>query len=298
MYKKDGGYIKIDECPMVIEPIFNLMPKLLDEIKKDEILSKKLFRIDFLSGMNQEVLVSLIYHKRIDKKWEERAKKLFEKLNIDIVGRSRGVKIVISKDYIYEKLPIKDKIYTYIHHEGSFTQPNPFVNKKMIEWALENSKDFKGDLLELYCGSGNFTLPLSQNFNKVLATEISKLSIKAAKRAKELNGVKNLEFLRMSSEEFSEALEKKREFNRLKDIDLDSYNFTTLFVDPPRCGLDKDIIKIAKRFKNIIYISCNPETLLRDLEELKKDFHIEKLAFFDQFPYTPHLESGVILTKH
>jgi tRNA (uracil-5-)-methyltransferase len=99
----------------------------------------------------------------------------------------------------------------------------------------------------------------------------------------------------MSSEEFVEARNKVRKFTRLKDIDLDSYNFSTIFLDPPRAGLDNTTTLLSQDFENIIYISCNPETLHRDLEELIKTHTIEKFALFDQFAYSNHIESGVIL---
>lgn len=167
----------------------------------------------------------------------------------------------------------------------------------MIEWVLKNTPSSSKDLCELYCGGGNFTIPLSKKFNKVLATEISKTSIKSALRNCTLNNISNIEFVRMSSEELTEALEEKRAFNRLKNIDLKSYDFDTIFMDPPRSGLDDNTRALAKKFENIIYISCNPETLHRDLEELTKTHKIVKFALFDQFAYTKHIESGVILKK-
>ncbi|WP_281950676.1 tRNA (uridine(54)-C5)-methyltransferase TrmA [Nitrosophilus kaiyonis] len=299
MYGFDKKLIKIDECPIMLKPIFNLMPKLIEKIKKDEVLSYKLFRVDFLSSLNNQTLVSLIYHKPIDEIWEKSAKKLEDLFDIFIIGRSKGVKRVLSQDFIIEKLKILDKKYLYKQIEGSFTQPNPYINQKMITWAKKNSKNFYGDLLELYCGNGNFTLPLSENFDKVLATEVSKSSIKAAKENIKLNSIKNIKFARLSSEEFVEAFYQKREFRRLKEqeIDLKKYNFSTVFVDPPRAGLDDTTRELVKEFENIIYISCNPITLKRDLKELIKTYKIKKFAFFDQFPYTPHLECGVILSK-
>jgi len=193
-----------------------------------------------------------------------------------------------------------------VYQEGSFTQPNTKANIKMITWVLDNITH-GGDLCELYCGAGNFTIPLSKKFDKVLATEISKTSIRAAIQNCELNNVSNIVFIRMSSEEFVEALNDKREFRRLKDISLDDYSFknqpkkkketTTIFVDPPRAGLDNTTRELVKRFDQIIYISCNPETLHRDLEELNKTHKIKHFALFDQFAYTNHIESGVILNK-
>ena len=68
-------------------------------------------------------------------------------------------------------------------------------------------------------------------------------------------------------------------------------------MDPPRSGLDDTTRALAKNFSNIIYISCNPETLHRDLKELTKSHEIVRFALFDQFAYTNHIESGIILNK-
>ena len=144
---------------------------------------------------------------------------------------------------------------------------------------------------------GNFTIPLSKYFDRVLATEISKGSIHAANENCALNNIKNISFIRLSSEEMTQALNKSRRFTRLKEIDLDSYNFSTVLVDPPRAGLDSDTITLISEIKNIIYISCNPETLARDLESLTRSHNIEESAIFDQFPHTHHIESGVFLVK-
>jgi len=144
---------------------------------------------------------------------------------------------------------------------------------------------------------GNFTCVLAKNFNRVLATEISKISVRSAQYNFEANGIDNVTIVRMSSEEFTEALNGVRPFRRLKDIDLDSYNFSTIFVDPPRAGLDDATVALVKRFDNIIYVSCNPTTLKANLEAISDTHRIESFAVFDQFPYTHHLESGVFLTK-
>jgi tRNA (uracil-5-)-methyltransferase len=168
----------------------------------------------------------------------------------------------------------------------------------MIEWAIKQAKKVQGgDFVESYCGLGNFTLPLSKYFDRVLATEISKRSIYAAKENCILNDVTNIEFIRLASEEMTQALNKEREFRRLADIDLDSYNFSTVLVDPPRAGLDIDTIKLIQNIDNIIYISCNPETLARDLVELTQTHDIDDAAIYDQFPHTHQVESGVFLRK-
>jgi tRNA (uracil-5-)-methyltransferase len=293
----------IDECFIVNKSIYNLMPKIKENIEPNEILSRKLFAIEFLSTQTNEILVTLIYHKKLDDDWKEKAKTLQEKLNIKIIGRSRKQKEVLNSDYIIETLNIYQRDFFYTQYEASFTQPNAKVNEKMISWVIEKilieQIDKNSDLLELYCGNGNFTIPLSRYFKNVLATEISKASIKSAKQNLELNKINNIKFARLSDDEFTEAFEKTRVFNRLKDdnINLDDYEFSTIFVDPPRSGLSPNSTQLAQKFDNIIYISCNPITLKRDLEILTKTHKILNFAFFDQFPYTNHIESGVILNK-
>ena len=289
--------LEIEACQIVSKDIAILMPKLLDEITSDEELKFKLFACEFLNSSTNDMLVTLIYHKKLEDTWILKAKVLEKKLNIKIIGRSRKQKEVLSVDYINETLNIEDKNFYFQYKEGGFTQPNTQVNIKMIEWVLSQIKNSNKDLCELYCGGGNFTIPLSQKFNKVLATEISKTSIKSALTNCSLNSISNINFIRMSAEEFVEALEEKREFRRLKDIDLKSYDFDTIFVDPPRAGLDDTTRALSRQFDKIIYISCNPETLHRDLKELTKTHKITNFALFDQFSYTEHIESGVILNK-
>ena len=290
--------LKIDSCEIVSEDIKKLMPKLLSELEKSMILSFRLFAIEFLVSSTSDMLVTLIYHKKLEDEWINLAKQIEQKLNIKIIGRSRKQKIVLSSDYINESLNINSQEFKFAYEENGFTQPNTSVNIKMIEWVLNNTKKSNKDLCELYCGGGNFTIPLSKKFSKVLATEISKTSIKSALRNCALNNIENIDFIRMSSEEFVEALNEVRAFNRLKNIDLKSYDFDTIFMDPPRSGLDDTTRALAKNFENIIYISCNPETLHRDLEKLLKTHKIVRFALFDQFAYSEHIECGVILEKY
>ncbi|OCL95141.1 tRNA (uridine(54)-C5)-methyltransferase TrmA [Aliarcobacter thereius] len=293
----DKNILQINSCSIVSPKIAELMPKLLEELQKDMILSFRLFAIEFLSSSTDDILITLIYHKKLEDEWISLAKTLETKFPIKIIGRSKKQKIVLSKNFIEESLNIENKSFRFNYEENGFTQPNTYVNIKMIEWVLNNTKDSNKDLCELYCGGGNFTIPLSTKFNKVLATEISKTSIKSALKNCELNNISNIKFIRMSSEEFVEALNEVRAFNRLKNIDLKSYDFDTIFMDPPRSGLDDTTRALAKNFENIIYISCNPETLHRDLKELIKTHNILRFALFDQFAYSEHIESGIILKR-
>ncbi len=300
--QRDGqkkGAINIEECPKVIEPIEKRMWKLLEKINAStEVLKHRLFAVEFLATTTDECLITLLYHRKLDDIWSAEAKYLERELNCKIMGRSRKQKVILSDEFVTEKLNIDKKTFTYLQFESGFTQPNPSVNVKMIEWAIKQAKRVGyGDFLESYCGLGNFTLPLSHYFDKVLATEISKRSIHAALENCALNDVNNITFARLASEEMTEALNGVREFSRLKDIDLESYHFSTVLVDPPRAGLDEGTIELISKIQHIIYISCNPETLARDLETLTQTHDVLEAAIYDQFPHTTHVESGVFLRK-
>lgn len=293
-----NGVVLITECPKVAPAIEKRMWALLEKINASVILKTKLFAIEFLATTTDKCLITMLYHRRLESDWEEEAGKLQSLLECKILGRSRKQKVILSDEFVVEKLQIDDREVIYLHYESGFTQPNPTVNVKMIEWAIAQAKKTGGgDFLESYCGLGNFTIPLSHYFDKVLATEVSKRSIYAAQENCLKNDVKNITFVRLSSEEMTQALTKVREFTRLKGIDLDSYNFSTVLVDPPRAGLDEGTIGLISGIDHIIYISCNPETLARDLKILSQTHGVEDAAIFDQFPHTEHIESGVFLKK-
>ncbi|NAX47229.1 tRNA (uridine(54)-C5)-methyltransferase TrmA [Photobacterium halotolerans] len=295
---------RVDQFPQASRLINDLMPLLVDAMKPNRALRHKLFQVDFLSTLSGEILVSLLYHRQLDDLWVTEAKALKQRLNdegfnLNLIGRARKQKIVLDQDYVIEKLTVHDQTLTYQQVENSFTQPNGEVAQKMLEWAVDCTQDSEGDLLELYCGNGNFSLALAKNFDRVLATELAKPSVESAQYNIAANKIDNVQIIRMSAEEFTQAMEGQREFRRLKDnnIDLSSYNCNTIFVDPPRSGMDVDTCRMVQAYERIVYISCNPDTLKANLEILGHTHRITRFALFDQFPYTHHMEAGVMLER-
>ncbi|MFB9137513.1 tRNA (uridine(54)-C5)-methyltransferase TrmA [Vibrio olivae] len=293
---------RVDQFPAASRLINDLMPLLIDAMKENDTLRRKLFQVDFLSTLSGEMLVSLLYHRQLDEAWIEEAKALKQRLNdegfnLNLIGRARKMKIVLDRDFVVEKLDVNGESYVYQQVENSFTQPNGKVAEKMLAWAVDCTQDSQGDLLELYCGNGNFSLALAQNFERVLATELAKPSVDSAQYNIAANNIENVQIIRMSAEEFTEAMEGKREFRRLKQagIDLSSYNCNTIFVDPPRAGMDIDTCKMVQGYERILYISCNPDTLKENLDVLCETHRVTRFALFDQFPYTHHMEAGVLL---
>ncbi|MAG77353.1 MAG: tRNA (uridine(54)-C5)-methyltransferase TrmA [Colwelliaceae bacterium] len=291
----------VTQFPAASEIINQAMPAITTFIKSNTVLRQKLFQVDFLSTLSGELLVSMLYHKQLDDEWQAQAKLLKEHLQqiapTDIIGRARKQKVILDKDFVTETLTVQGKEYRYQQIENSFTQPNGIVNQHMLSWAKTATQGRGGDLIELYCGNGNFSLALADNFERVLGTEISKTSVNSAQLNIEMNKIDNVDIVRMSSEEFTQAMNGERTFRRLEGFDLTSYQFDTVLVDPPRAGLDPDSVELARRFDMIVYISCNPETLKTNLQALTTTHSIEQFALFDQFPYTHHVECGVILKR-
>jgi tRNA (uracil-5-)-methyltransferase len=292
---------QVHHFPPASQLINDVMTDLLLLLKFNDIARRKLFQIDYLATISGEIIASLLYHKELDESWTDEMRKiqvsLRKKYCIDIIGRAKKQKILLDKDYVTEKLTINRRKFMFKQIENSFTQPNAQVNIKMIEWALDTTQNSQGDLLELYCGSGNFSVPLAQNFEKVLATEISKTSVAAAQDNIKQNNIGNLKIIRMSSEEFVQAQQGVRKFRRLEGINLAEYQCRTVLVDPPRSGLDESTVNMISQYENIVYISCNPDTLKLNLDILLKTHTITRFALFDQFPYTHHTECGVYLQK-
>lgn len=301
MYRRDAPKtpVAIHEFPIACARIQTLMPQLLALLKHNSALRRKLFQVEFLSTLSDDTLITLIYHRKLDEDWQSEAETLARQLSVQIIGRSRKQKVVVGRDYVNESLGVAGRDFSYRQYDQAFTQPNASVNIAMIEWACERAIGLGGDLLELYCGNGNFTLPLSLHFDEVIATELSKTSIRAARENLAENTIGNVEMIRLSAEEVTEAMQGKREFRRLAQLPkpLRSYDLNSVFVDPPRAGLDEHTEKMVSGFDSIFYISCNPETLAKNLEVICKTHRIERFAVFDQFPYTEHIECGVFLRR-
>lgn len=300
--KESKQRYRVNQFPIASQLINRMMTVLLAEIKGNELLTRKLFQIDYLSTLSGQIAVSMLYHKPLTDDWVTQANLLKQRLtgygfDVQLIGRATKQKIALDCDYVEEKLTVDGRELIYRQVENSFTQPNGKMNIKMLEWARSCTANSEGDLLELYCGNGNFSIALASNFRKVLATEIAKSSVDSAQYNIEQNGIENLQIIRMSAEEFTQAMNGVREFYRLRGVDLKAYDCNTIFVDPPRAGLDDETLNMVQGYERILYISCNPHTLVDNLQTLSQTHRIERCALFDQFPYTDHIESGVWLVR-
>ena len=295
---KNKRVVRLDQFPVASAQINELMPKLREAFLASDELRRRLFQVEFLTTLSGEALVTLIYHRPLGDAWEAEARALEKALDIMIIGRSRKQRLVLTQDHVWERLTVDGRTLHYQQVENSFTQPNAHICQTMLSWAKEATQGRQTeDLVELYCGNGNFTIALAENFRRVLATEISRTSVASANVNLEANGVTNAHVARMSAEEFALALKGEKEGRRVAEMALDEYDFSTVLVDPPRAGLDEQSCQQISEYAQIVYISCNPATLAENLTLLTKTHDIERFALFDQFPFTHHCECGVLLTR-
>lgn len=310
MYEKEGKTRKsiiIQDFPSCTESINKAMTLLKEFAPCFDELRFRLFQTDFLTNQKGDVVISLIYHKKINEElWQKQAGEFRQQcaergLNCSVLAHARKQSLISGMDYVIETINTNRGDIFLKQVEGTFSQPNATACKAMLNFALECAKDsLDHDLLELYCGSGTFTVCLAPLFRKAFATELARVPTQTAFYNMELNKISNLKVARLSALEVTEALTGVREFKRLKeqDVDLSTYNFKTLLIDPPRAGLqDEAALKFTAQYDRVIYISCGPESLASDLQYLTRTHEIKKLAFFDQFPYSNHLESGVFLHR-
>ena len=292
MYDEESNRINLTTFQVARPIISDLMPKLLNSINNEVELNNKLFQINFRTNSCNKVLVTLIYHKKLDEKIKVQAECLSKSLKISVILRSKNDIFYLNDDLLEDHVKsLKTKLY---QSDQSFYQPNHFHMPEMVKKVISFLNEPK-DLLELYCGSGTFTLPLSKYFNKVYATENNRQSIKCIEKSIDAMSIKNIHYSRLSADEISEAIEG-RIFRRMKGIDINHYNFSHILVDPPRSGLTTNVIDMTKKFKNIIYVSCNIETYIRDVAYLES-YKIQNIEIFDQFPNTKHLEIVSLLTQ-
>lgn len=191
---------------------------------------------------------------------------------------------------IYGDGYIEDKLGEYIFKISplSFYQVNPVQAEKLYNLGVEMAQISKEDtVFDLYCGIGTISLFMAKYAKKVYGIEIVKEAVDAARENAVLNGVDNTEFYAGDVEVLLD------DFINKQGITADIVMF-----DPPRKGLDKNSINniLKIRPKKIVYISCNPATLIRDLAEFEETYDIKTIIPVDMFPFTSHVETVSVLT--
>ncbi|MCC5796485.1 MAG: 23S rRNA (uracil(1939)-C(5))-methyltransferase RlmD [Methylophaga sp.] len=173
---------------------------------------------------------------------------------------------------------------------GDFTQVNSGINEKMIQLAMQLLDVQAEDrVLDLFCGLGNFTLPLARRVASVIGVEGDASLVSHARRNAMLNQLENAEFEQADLTKTA-----------LKDYDWAKAGFNKILLDPPRSGAFEVLEQLADLgAERLLYVSCNPATLARDAGELvnKHGYQLDAAGVMDMFPHTAHVESIAVFNK-
>ncbi len=217
------------------------------------------------------------------------------KTNIDTTKIVETLKEYVSSIYVKkEKLNciygmpfIEEKIGDCVFKisPGSFFQVNTNQAKKLYDIVLKYANvQTEDSVLDLYCGTGTIGIYISKYCHNVLGIEMNKHAVQDALENQKLNHIHNMEFI-------------CNDVSNIVDKIVDKYS--VIIVDPPRSGLDQKTITYLKQSgaKRIVYVSCDPVTLARDLNQLKEKYHIKELTPVDMFPQTYHVECVCMLNR-
>lgn len=288
--------IQNEEAQIVANFIFKFIVEnkisIYDETSRTGLVRHIVIKVGLKTN---EIMCILVINGKSFKQEETLVKEIISKFpNVKTVVKNINMKdtnVILGNEnvnlygdgYIYDILGE----YKFKISPLSFYQVNPIQAEKLYNIGVENAEITKNDtVFDLYCGIGTISLFMAKYAKKVYGVEIVKQAIEDAKQNAKINNVTNTEFLVGDVEDILDDLINKQ--NIIPDV---------VMVDPPRKGLDnksiENILKIQP--KRVVYISCNPATLVRDLAKLEEKYDIGDIQPVDMFPYTSHVECCSVL---
>jgi 23S rRNA (uracil1939-C5)-methyltransferase len=191
-------------------------------------------------------------------------------------------------DVNWMKYELSDHEVELEFHPMDFTQVNPYINRQMVNRAIALLDPQPHDnILDLFCGLGNFTIPIAQYCKKITGVEVDEAMVHRGYHNAEHNKIKNIEF---------HAADLAKDISNMA---FAKQKYDKILLDPPRTGA-LELMPYFKAFNapRVVYVSCNPATLARDVGELvQQGYILEKVGIMDMFPHTSHVESIALLTK-
>lgn len=261
-----NNIIDIEKCLLVNDKANNLIKSIRKFIKNNKKLKSVVIRI----SSNGDTM--LIFN---GDSLENKILEYFSMVDVIVLNNK-----TIKGQFIKERLGDKE----FLIYPNSFFQVNMFNTLNLYNEVRRMTYNKRYDnILDLYCGTGTIGIFLSDIATSVVGIEVIEDAVVAAKRNADINNVENIKFICGKVEDY---------IDRFNNIDL-------IIVDPPRSGLDKKTINNIKRInpKEIIYVSCDPMTLVRDLKELEEDYLIKEITPVDMFPNTHHVECVSVLHR-
>lgn len=284
-------FIQNEKCEEIAKDIFEFIKQNNISVYNEKTLKGTVRHIVIRIGIKtNEILVTLVINedKLEDKKLVEYITKRhpeiksivknFNTKNTNVILGDK-TKVIYGDGYIYDIL----EDYKFKISSLSFYQVNPIQTEILYNTAIKYAGDnLDRTALDLYCGIGTIGIFAAKHFKKIYGIEIVEEAIKDAKENAKINKIENAEFYAGDVEEVLPKI-----------IEKENIEPSVVFVDPPRKGLDIKTIGVLKNLKpeKIVYISCNPATLARDLALLDEDYDIKEIQPVDMFPFTSHVEN-------
>lgn len=295
--------IPIQKC-LIQNPISEEIAKFIIEFIKSNKISvynentgDGLFRhiVVKVGIKTNEIMCILVINGNKIPKEKELVLKLKNKYpNIKTIIKNINMKntnVILGKQNIniYGDGYIKDILgeYTFNISALSFYQVNPIQAEKLYNIGVQYANITKEDIVfDLYCGIGTISLFMAKYAKKVYGVEIVEQAIEDARKNAEINGISNVEFIVGDTELVLDNL-----------INHDGVVPNVVMVDPPRKGLDNKSIDNILKIKptRLVYISCNPATLIRDLARFEQSYNVRQIQPVDMFPFTSHVECVAVL---
>ena len=212
-----------------------------------------------------------------------------KKMTNEIIKKLKEKSFILQYDQKYQLISgqnhIVDQIgnYQFIISPDSFYQVNSNMVEKLYQQVLQYLQPQKKEIvLDLYSGTGTIGIYISSYVKKVISVEINPYAVEDAKKNRELNHVENIEFI---CDDVANVIDQFKQ------------KIDSIIVDPPRSGLDEKTIHYLKQINpnKIVYVSCDPITLARDLERLSDIYSVKEVTPVDMFPNTSHVECVCVL---
>ena len=300
--KRSHNIIPINECKIQTKISQEISKYILDNWEDsiyDEETGKGLLRnIMVREGFKTDEIMLVLVQNGEKNVFETNSKlkienvtKEFPKIKTIVINvNTEKTNVVLSRKniIIYGDGTITYRLgnYEFKISPNSFYQVNPIQTEKLYNLAIEGAKLKKDDILcDLYCGIGTIGIFASKYVKKVYGVEIVEEAIKDAKQNAEINNVDNIEFIQGDVEVA---------FNKMLDNGVKP---SVVIVDPPRKGLDSKTVQNLCDLKldRLVYVSCNPATLMRDLQVLEDVYKIGSITPVDNFCYSSHIECVAVL---
>ena len=298
--------VTVDSCmtedetaDKIIVDIRAMLPKfkiqVYDEDRGTGFLRHVLVKRGFSSGEVMVVLVGSSNYFPIKKKFTQKLLEMHPEITTVVLNvNSKHTNLVLGEkdEILYGKGYIVDTLcgLEFAISPKSFYQINPVQCERLYNKAMEYAQlDESTTVIDAYCGIGTIGMVAAKTAGNVIGVELNKDAVKDAISNAGRNGMKNIRFFCDDAGEFMEAMADEGE------------SADVVFMDPPRAGSSRKFIAsmLKMKPKRIVYISCNPETLARDLQHITKGgYTVKEITPVDMFPHTNHVETVVSLVRY